>query len=128
MNCPICNSELVANDVNNYLDCPTKVQVFPDGKMSTHYCFYEQDPYETYIIQGSQYKYIHEIITVMPYQLCSNFGDNTTAISKYVDPNDEDAGFSYRSGIRHFQRIAEVPLIRYSNNLVDRINTLLPFI
>jgi hypothetical protein len=132
--CPICDKQLVRDKEANWqLVCSTKVLVYKanefltNDKYITHYLFDPKEPYEEYIVPGFHYKMVHEIIVVMPYRLTNNFGNNTTSIDIWVDPNDPEAGFSYRSGAIHFKEILTIPLLRYSPKIEERIKTFLVF-
>lgn len=132
--CPICEKQLVRDKEATWqYVCPTQVLVYEKSgymnhdKYITHYLIDPKEPYEEFIIKGSPYKMVHEIIVVMPYRLSNNFGNNTTSVGKYVDPKDPDAGFSYQIGARHFEEVLTIPLLRYSLGLEERIKTFLVF-
>jgi hypothetical protein len=132
--CPICDKQLEQDkEVSWQLVCPTKVLVYKanefltNDKYVTHYLLDPKEPYDEFIMPGSPYKMIHEIIVVMPYRLSSNFGNNTTSIGIWVDPEDPEAGFSYRCGARHFEEVLTIPLLRYSPGIEERIKTFLVF-
>jgi hypothetical protein len=132
--CPICDKQLDQDKEASWqLVCPTKVLVYKangfltNDKYVTHYLLDPKEPYEEYIIPGSPYKMVHEIIVAMPYRLTNNFGNNTTSIGIWVDPEDPEAGFSYRAGARHFEEVLTIPLLRYSPGIEERIKTFLVF-